>query len=205
MLMVAASASAKQTEFAYFVAALFAFVMYQFVQNKRDRARAGDHVVETSRDVAIPDHCVSCGAPHATTVLEVPAWFLNQSNLAWLLGRHLRVTYPFRFCHACAIPIIRRRRIGRAIVGVAFAMWASFPITLLICYMLHDYKKGMMFFTLFIVELLGGEFVLIAGLVVKRRAASSVVSILDTRGDNVLYTFRNQIYRNHFAELNGEA
>ena len=45
---------------------------------------------------------------------------------------------------------------------------------------------------------------IIAGLFLRVRAGSSTVSILDSGGETLLFRFRNQVYRNHFATLNGE-
>lgn len=44
----------------------------------------------------------------------------------------------------------------------------------------------------------------LVGLIVKARAGSTIVSVLETGQETVLFRFKNQVYRNHFAALNGE-
>jgi hypothetical protein len=42
------------------------------------------------------------------------------------------------------------------------------------------------------------------GMIIEARAGSATVSVLETGGETVLFRFKNQAYRNHFAVLNGE-
>lgn len=182
------------------VATLF---LNQYLKGQHDRAAARDHVVETSRDVAVPDHCVSCGIAHASESVRVYTRFIGVSPFAVLFDSRLKRWFPFLFCRACAVPVLRRRKRGKAIGWIGWLMLAA------ACAIVALASTGMFRGHIEIVFVMMAFFVgwvafFIWGLWLDNFAAAPIVSILDSGGETVFFRFRNQVFRNHFAELNGE-
>jgi hypothetical protein len=181
--------------FAYGLSAVIAYLAWDRVQHDRHRAARGDHVVETSRDAVMPDHCVGCGIGHARIPLAFYARRVNISPAAAAFDPRFRKRYRFWFCPRCAKTVRRSWRIANGVAIGGAALIAATIVTTLILGNLHDFVLP---------GILGGGTLLLAGLIAKAFAGGSIVSVVDSGGDKVLFRFRNQVYRNHFAELNGE-
>ena len=190
----------------YVLMAVIAYFIHDFVRQEKARAKAHDHVVETSRDVAVPDHCVGCGRPHASLALDFRALTYEVGPVNAALDPLYWRKYRFRFCPTCAAPVLRRRRLGQgAIVSGLFAL-IMLPILLIVA---QDSRNSsgttiLIIWSVTIFAFFGGWIAMFAGMIIKRRAGSAIVSVLDTGAETVLFRFQNQVYRNHFAELNGE-
>lgn len=191
----------------WIVSAFVAWLMYGHVRRERERAAAGDHVVETSRDVAVPDHCVGCGKPHPPVAIDIRPWRIGVSRIAAATDPKFRRKYGFRFCRACAAPIVRLRRVAIAcMIGGALLLVVVMPLLLLGARGARNgaYATFSAYLDGSLLAMMAGFTAIIAGLLVHARAGSSTISILDSGGDTLLFRFRGQVYRNHFAELNGE-
>jgi len=191
---------------AYLVAGAVAFLLHDNVQRDRKRAAAADHVVEASRDVAVPDHCVQCGIARAPVIFDFFALRFGVSPLAAAFDARFKKKYRFRFCRSCAVPVRRHRRIGQSLVIIGLLLLAGLPLVLGVGSILADalHLSSTLLWDGIYLSLFGGPGLFLAGTIVKALAGSRIVSVLDTGGEKVLFRFRNQVYRNHFAELNGE-
>src|SRR5579872_4305524 len=92
----------------------------------KSRAAAGDHVAAAPREVRIPDHCVACGASHASeTIMVYPSLWFTRSSRAAIRDPRLVGGFPFRFCPRCAAPVRRHRRMGTLILWLGIALQIS--------------------------------------------------------------------------------
>lgn len=189
------------------VSALVAWFAYAYLRRERERAAAGDHVVETTRDVAAPDHCVGCGRAHPPMALAFRPMRIGVSRIAAAIDPRFRRLYRFPLCRACAAPIVRLRRVGMSFITVGALLLVALTPSFL--FAARNAREGS--YATFAAYLDGallcvmvGCTAIIAGLLVHTRAGSSTVSILDSGGETLLFRFRSQVYRNHFAERNGE-
>lgn len=186
-----------------------AFAGHSYWRSLRESAAAGDHVVETPREVAIPDHCVSCGAAHASeTLLVYPSVMMTRSRRALIGDPRLKGGYPFRFCSPCAAPIRRHRRIGNFVRWGGFALVAcSLPLLFTWSGITKHfgetdfYRSQDLRSDAFGAAFIGGWAIALAGQLMRRYAPP--VTIFDQGEKIVLFRFRNQIFRNHFSEING--
>jgi|GEM_PF-7034554 len=190
----------------YAIGAVLSYFVYNNVRRQRERAAAGDHVVETGRDVAVPDHCVRCGSPHASLRLEFPPLVIGVPPMITAFDRRFRKRYAFRFCMSCARPIRRTRKLAAGTIVLGSLLIATLPIFVFLANAIRNERGSASMSILYAMTacLFGGLTAILVGMVVRARAGSETVSILDTGASTVLFRFRNQVYRNHFAELNGE-
>lgn len=187
-----------------------------FVGSYKKRATARDHVVEASRDVLIPDHCAECGAPHAKHGVRIfptrPYASRYQAVADALADPKTKREYWFRFCERCARPIVRRRR-----RGFRLKLWSMAPLLhfagIFFIWPIADIAEVMhpgaqkWFAAAFslawgVADIWIAFIVFFAGLFLS--VSSRAVKIIDPGGERLFYAFTNQVYRNHFAELNGE-
>jgi hypothetical protein len=187
-----------------------------YLDSYKSRAAAHDHVVEASRDILIPDHCADCGAPHAKHALRIfrkrPNASRYQAVADVLADPKSKREYWFRFCERCARPIIRRRRLGFLLKVWSIAPLLHFasmffirPIAEIADAMRPGAAKwfAAAFSSAWLLPDIVAAFVIFfAGLFLS--VSARAVKIVDPGGDRLFYAFTNQVYRNHFAELNGE-
>jgi hypothetical protein len=197
--------------------ALITWLVHLWVSGYRERAQRGDHVVETSRDVAVvADHCTDCGAPHPQRSLQIfprrphaRSGVISES----LTDKGKVRLYRFPFCQRCAAPILRRRRLGfflklACIVPLLHLLLILFGWPIRDLFFAAVPKSTWWFRLLFglemaIPDIFAAFLLFMAGLFLS--VSAPPVMIIDPQsGDRILFAFRNQVYRNHFAELNGE-
>src|SRR5437588_23356 len=99
----------RATAVSYAVAIAVALLVWNYKNVLHERATARSHVAEVSRDVAVPDHCVICGRPHAAIAIPIRTLFVQVSPSRFLYDHSLKKHYVFRFCGDCA-PRVRLRR-----------------------------------------------------------------------------------------------
>lgn len=198
--MLASDPPAAYTAVSYLLGIVISYFMYLHLQREKARAAAGDHVVETTRDVAMPDHCVRCGRPHANVPLEFRPLNLKPSHYRTLFGPRLRAKYRFWFCPHCAKPVTRLRQAG----VWTMVLGAALILTLPIVFVASMRSRDLFYLSVAMVMIVFAYVLIITGLIVRMRAGSGTVSIIDNGEETVLFRFHNQVYRNHFAELNGE-
>lgn len=187
-----------------------------FIDGYKKRAEAHDHVCEAPRDIVMPDHCADCGTPHPKYALRIyptrPNASRYQAVADALADPRLKREYKFRFCERCARPIRRRRRLGFALrvatilVGLHFAgIFFIWPIAGMFDAMHPGAEKW--FRSAFSLAWASPDIFLafiiyFTGLFLSVHARA--VKIIDTGGERLYFAFTNQVYRNHFAEMNGE-
>lgn len=178
----------------------------------KERAAKHDHVAEVDRDVAIPDHCVACGRPHPTALLEAMHLFIGVSAIDKTTRPELKLKYRFRYCAACARPVKRRRAFGRALM-IAGGLFFLHMVSLFVVGLslptgyLWDVRKTrpllVAFFsvTSLLVDIAFGGALVLTGYIVSKYSPN--VKIVDYGEETIFFSFTNQVFRNHFAELNG--
>lgn len=191
-------------------AVVIGYFITRWLRGLHDRAQKHDHVVETDRDVAIPDHCVRCGRPHPKVRLQATRYYLGPGGR--LVLPEMRRKYMFWYCRECAAPIQRRRNFGKAMIGVGFLFFLHMALLFLFAALSDDgtlynlgklYPRAGIFFgvTSLLVDVIAGGTLIDGGMIVMKH--SPAVKIIDDGGDKVFFQFTNQVFRNHFAELNG--
>ena len=184
-----------------------------YLSHYRDRARRHDHVVRASRDVALPDHCAWCGRAHASIKLSTVPRFIGVGPYQISFNSKFRKKYDFLYCPDCAKVIRRRRTFAKRVMLASFIFVVHFVGILLTVALLpkgtyFDFPRGSLWAILFhpgflLVDIFGWGILFIAGTIGLRY--SPAVKIIDNgdEDEQVFYRFANQVYRNHFAQLNG--
>jgi hypothetical protein len=184
---------------------LFAVIFGGILRDYERRAKSHDHVAEVDRDVAIPDHCVSCGRPHAPIRLEALHLFLGVSPIDKIVNADMKRKYLFHYCLACARPVVRRRKLGKAMIAVGalfFVHLALFFTAAMVLPRGTFFNAGFLAsVNMLLVDIVGGSALMMAGWVITKYSPN--VRIVDRGTDTIYFRFTNQVFRNHFAELNG--
>jgi hypothetical protein len=204
-------AELAQLAFYAVIAAVITVVLNSYLSTLREQAHARNHVVETGRDVLIPDHCVQCGRPHARETLRITPKFLGVGPLRQVSDPTIHRDYPFRFCGDCARPIRRHRLSGQLLmalgalfllhIGVVFLLMLT-PFWEVIRNLPDDSPLLPLFgITAWMVDIIAATVFGLWGLFTYRY--SPAVKIVDGGAGTIFFRFSNQVFRNHFAELNG--
>jgi hypothetical protein len=184
---------------------LFVVVFGGILRDYERRAKSRDHVAEVDRDVAIPEHCVSCGRPHAPIRLEALHLFIGVSPLEKIVNADMKRKYLFHYCPACARPVVRRRNQGKAMIaigGLFFVHLALFFIAAMVLPRGTFFNTGFLTsVNMLLVDMIGGSALMMAGWLITKYSPN--VRIVDRGTDTIYFRFTNQVFRNHFAELNG--
>jgi hypothetical protein len=200
LVLLRQSDDPRVTVVAYAIGIVVSLLVWNHKNLLHERATARSHVAEVSRDVAVPDHCVICGRPHATIGIPIRAIFPQGSPWRFRNDPSRKTHYVFRFCRDCARRVRRRHRTGIGVLwfGVFLVLFSfieplfaignrwNWPVTELI-----------MTFGIF-----GGIALFYGGIWV--RLYIPQVRPIDYGGEKIFFRFQNQVFRNHFAELNGE-
>lgn len=191
-----------------------ALISQHYLMKYRRRAAARDHVIEVSQSVAIPERCVSCASRHAPyefALLSVLLWEAREG----LFNPKYPRQFPFRFCLYCSRRLRRRRRYGTCavIAGVIIpacsivlslfvprSSWFRFSSTFLGKFAVDGDVLSIM---LVVVSVLAAPVMIALGLRLLR--TSPVVTIVDTGEGTIVFQFKNQMFRDYFADMNGEA
>ena len=186
-----------------------ALVSGHYLRKYRRRAAARDHVIEVSQDFAIPEQCVSCGSRHA------PYAFALDSVLLWearsgLFNPKYRRQFPFRFCLYCSRRQRHRRRYGTcAVVASVIIPVCSIGLSVFVpksSWFRFSSKFAVdgdvLSLMLIVASVLAAPIMIALGL--RLRHTSPVVTIVDTGEGTIVFQFKNQMFRDHFAQLNGE-
>jgi len=179
----------------------------------RRRAALRDHGAAVGRDVAIPMRCVMCGNGHATHPLPVRRFIYGVSPVRKTFDKRFHADYLFHTCLECSRPIRRRRRTGRAILVAGWALLVHMAIGLLVLPPLGLWRPTIKYlgphhlawlFSLeaFLIELYLGMVIIGIGFWIAHYSPG--VHVIDDGGEKLLFSFRNQHFRDAFAELNGE-
>jgi hypothetical protein len=191
-------------------------LIWSYDDRFRKNAKTHDHVAEFGRylDPVIPQRCVGCGSHHATHPVEVRRYRHGVSAIAIALDSSFNRRFTFQCCLDCSRIIRRRRRLGRIIMGAGYVIGAHMLFTLLLGMaaggiyqtmqkILPRYGVGWLFdIRTWPMEILGGMVIFVFGFWLT--LYSPYVTVLDTGGRNIFFRFRNQHFRDAFAELNGE-
>jgi hypothetical protein len=190
-------------------------LIWSYDDRFRKNAQTHDHVAEFGRylDPVIPQRCVGCGSHHATHPVEVRRYRHGVSAMAIALDSSYNRRFTFLCCLDCSRIIRRRRRLGRIIMGAGYVIGAHMLFTILLgiaapgIYQTLQKNFPHVVEWLFDIrtwpaEILGGMFIVIFGFWLT--LYSPYVTVLDTGGRNIFFRFRNQHFRDAFAELNGE-
>jgi hypothetical protein len=194
----------------------FALLIWSYDDRFRQNAKTHDHVAEFGRylDPVIPQRCIGCGSHHATHPVEVRRFRHGVSAITIALDSSYNRRFTFLCCLDCSCVIRRRRRLGRIIMGVGVVPGAHIVLSLLVAIaaggsyqtmqnILPHYGVGWLFdLRTWPLEMLAGMFIFIFGFWLT--LYSPYVTVLDTGGPNIFFRFRNQHFRDAFAELNGE-
>jgi hypothetical protein len=193
------------------VAAVITLVLNGYLASLRDKAHARNHVVETGRDVLIPDHCVQCGRSHARETLRITPKFLGVSPMRQISDPTIHRNYPFRFCGNCARSMRRHRLSGQLLmaVGALFLLHIGVVFLLMLTPFwdvirnLPDHSPLLPLFgiTAWMVDVIAATVFGLWGLFTYRY--SPAVKIVDGGARTIFFRFSNQVFRNHFAALNG--
>jgi len=207
-----------ETLFSLLVGLVFSALLWHWRKRWQRRARAKDHHAAASREAVIPEICVGCRSPHAPHALTVGTFFVGISPFAQLLDARFKRAFTFRCCLRCVRPVRRRRHAGIFVAAVGvFLVVACFAFIALLQFSsaflgwflshtrpfitAHGLNPILQLYLLMILFVLG--FVL-SGAGLWMRAYSPFVHILDGGGDEIYFHFRSQLFRDQFAQLNGE-
>jgi hypothetical protein len=191
-------------------------LIWSYDDRFRKSAQTHDHVAEVGRylDPVIPQRCVGCGSHHATHPVEVRRYRHGVSAITIALDSSFNRRFTFLCCLDCARVIRRRRRLGRIIMTAGYLVGAHILFSFLVALAapgiyqtmqktLPHYGVGWLFsLATWPVEMVAGMFIFIFGFWLTLYSPS--VTVLDTGGRNIFFRFRNQHFRDAFAELNGE-
>lgn len=111
-------------------------------------------------------------------------------------GKNRKKSYMFPFCSAYAALVLRSNCSQNDSLG---SVGTLIPVVVA---MLTG-SNSLALISLFLFSSGCGTFALVAGAILDLRATLPAVTVLDPGGDTALFHFGNQIFRNHFAELNG--
>jgi len=194
----------------------FALLMWRYDNRFRKGAKMHDHVAEIGRDLdpAIPPRCIGCGSHHASHPVKVRRYLHGVSPITVAMDPSYKRRFTFGCCLDCARPIRRRRRLGRfsMVAGYLFGVHIALSIVVAAtargsyqaaAKILPNYRLGWLFnVATWPFEMIAGTF--LVGLGFWMTLYSPYVTVLDTGGRTIFFRFRNQHYRDAFAELNGE-
>jgi hypothetical protein len=178
-------------------------VFARYVAGLRRQAAAHDHVVEVTNDFVVPQRCLRCASPHA------PFTFLFGTVTGSRVSKEnvygMRRRFQFQFCVGCARRIRRRRRAAALmVVGGPLLPVAVIGLMILAPKSIWAHLPGPDTFYLILVVLLILAAPVWIGAGIRLQQTSPSVMILDTGEGKLLFRFKSQMYRNYFAELNGE-
>jgi hypothetical protein len=193
----------------------FALLIWSYDDRFRKGAKAHDHVAEFGRylDPLTPQRCVGCGSHHASHPFEVRKYRHGVSAMAIALDSSFNRRFTFLCCLDCSRIIRRRRRLGRIIMGAGYLIGAHLLFKLLLGMAVPGiYPTLQKSFPHLVewlfdlrtwpAEILGGMVIFTFGFWMT--LYSPYVTVLDTGGPNIFFRFRNQHFRDAFAQLNGE-
>jgi hypothetical protein len=190
-----------------FFAALFGLLAMwltnEYLKGWKKRAAAKDHVAEVPRNPAIPDECVGCGSHHDPFKLPVRTHFEGVPAVSQVADRkRYPKEYLFNFCLYCGRPYRRRRHWARIciIVGVLLYIHLALHFGSIAAPWWKPKNVDLFFYVVWFDMIVGFVF-LMAGILIPM--ISPAVHILDTGGETIYFRFKNQVYRDRFAALNG--
>jgi hypothetical protein len=185
------------------VVLLAGVVFARYVAGLRRQAAARDHVFEVTNDFVVPQRCLRCASPHA------PFTFLFGSAAGSSVSKEnvygMRRRFQFQFCVGCARRIRRRRRVAALMVlGGPLLPVAVIGLMILAPRSIRTHLPGpdTFYFVSLVLLILAAPVWIGAG--IRLQQTSPSVMIVDTQEGKLLFRFKSQMYRNYFAELNGE-
>jgi hypothetical protein len=134
--------------------------------------------------------------------------------VAKAIDRRFRRRFTFQCCLECARPIRRRRRLGRIVMSAGYLLGIHVLFSFVLCIFVAGLYRSaesivpqyhlawLVDLSIWNYEILAGTFLVAFGFWMT--LYSPYVTLLDTGGPKVFFWFRNQHYRDAFAELNGE-
>ncbi|HEV7426297.1 MAG TPA: hypothetical protein VGQ46_08005 [Thermoanaerobaculia bacterium] len=194
----------------------FMLLIWSYDDRFRKRAKTHDHVAEVGRnaEIAIPPRCLGCGSHHASHPVEIRRYLHGVSPITQAMDPSYKRRFTFHCCLDCARPIRRRRRLGRMIMAAGYLLGIHVLFSFVLSTFVDNFYRSMtailprfglgwlVDLRIWSYEILGGTFLVALGFWMT--LYSPYVTVLDTGGRSILFWFRNQHYRDAFAELNGE-
>ena len=184
------------------VVLLAGLVFARYVAGLRKQAAAHDHVFEVTNDFVVPQRCLRCASPHAPFTFffgTVTGSRVSKENVYGMRRR-----FQFQFCLGCARRIRRRRRAAALmVIGGPLLPVAMIGLTIL-AKSIYGHVPGPDTFSLVLLVLLILAAPVWIGAGIRLQQTSPSVMIVDTHEGKLLFRFKSQMYRNYFAELNGE-
>jgi hypothetical protein len=177
-------------------------------QRYHRRALAKDHVAEVSRDVAIPWECANCGSSHAPFRFGFESKILLKMVLMEPPHFEGSKTFFFHFCLRCSRVLRRRRLFGTLVILAGMCVLLFIPVSLVLvgasdaARRLINAGPSDWFFFVIVSAVLAVPLVIAVGMTIYGSAPP--VSIVDSGGSTIFFSFRNQQFRDSFAHANGE-